>query len=231
MTRVLVVTALVLALGAAPRTAVAEDHTIAIVGTGSVARALGPTWAAAGHTIRYGTRNPDRDEVVVLKAQSGPDAFAGPSAEAVRGARVVVLAVPGPAAVELASELPLDGKVVIDCTNALQFEDGLVKLSSPPTAQLIQDRASGASVVKTLNTVTAAFMKGDAPEGLVVPLAGDDAQAKALVVELLTDLQLESRDVGPLYNARYVEAMGALYVYMNVFKDRERGFEYGILAR
>lgn len=231
MIRVLLLGALLGTFLGGLRAAEADEYTIAIVGTGSVARALGPTWAGAGHRIRYGTRNPDREEVAALRAASGPDAFAGPSVEAVRGARVVVLAVPGPAAVELAAELPLDGKIVIDCTNSLQFEDGIVKLSSPSTAQLVQARATGAAVVKTLNTINANFMKGEAPKGIVVPLAGDDEAAKALVTSLLTDLNLASRDVGPLYNARYVEAMGALYVYMNVFKDRELGFEYGFLAR
>lgn len=231
MIRVLLLVAFLIAAVGGPRSVEADQHTIAIVGTGAVARALGPTWAGAGHRIRYGTRNADRDEVTALKAASGPDAFAGPSVEAVRGARIVVLAVPGPAAVELAAQLPLDDKIVIDCTNSLRFEDGLVKLSSPSTAQLVQNRAPGAAVVKTLNTINANFMKGDAPKGIVLPLAGDDEAAKAIVVGLLTDLNLASRDVGPLYNARYIEAMGALYVYMNVFKDRELGFEYGILAR
>lgn len=46
--------------------------------------------------------------------------------------------------------------------------------------------------------------------------------------ELIAKLRLEPVDVGPLFNARYVEAMAPLYVYMNFFARPDGGFEYAI---
>ncbi|RLA22782.1 MAG: hypothetical protein DRQ63_12350, partial [Gammaproteobacteria bacterium] len=45
--------------------------TIAVIGTGSVAKALGPEFAALGHDIVYGSRNPARDSVKELVARTG----------------------------------------------------------------------------------------------------------------------------------------------------------------
>ena len=49
----------------------AAADTIAIIGTGNVAHALGIEFAAQGHTIVYGSRNPDRDTVKDLVVQTG----------------------------------------------------------------------------------------------------------------------------------------------------------------
>ena len=46
--------------------------TIAVIGTGDVAGALGPEFAAQGHTIVYGSRNPSRDDVRALGARTWP---------------------------------------------------------------------------------------------------------------------------------------------------------------
>ena len=61
-------------------TAFAE--TIAIIGTDDVASALGPQFAALGHEVIYGSRNPDRDEVRQLVKRTGKNAAAKGQAEA-----------------------------------------------------------------------------------------------------------------------------------------------------
>ena len=69
--------------------------TIAVIGTGDVGGALGPEFAAQGHTIVYGSRNPERDRVKELVANSGEGASATTPADAAAQADIVVLAVPG----------------------------------------------------------------------------------------------------------------------------------------
>ena len=56
--------------------------------------------------------------------------------------------------------------------------------------------------------------------------AGDDAAAKVQVAQLIESLGLDVTDVGPLFNARFVEAMAPVYVYMNFFARPSGGFEY-----
>ena len=49
----------------------AAAETIAVIGTGNVGGALGPEFAALGHTIVYGSREPERDDVVALVERTG----------------------------------------------------------------------------------------------------------------------------------------------------------------
>ncbi|MCH9693644.1 MAG: NAD(P)-binding domain-containing protein [Gammaproteobacteria bacterium] len=70
-------------------------ETIAIIVTGSLGSALGPAIAEQGHTIVYGSRKPGSDKVQDLVAITAGDATATTPKDAVRGAEVVVLAVPG----------------------------------------------------------------------------------------------------------------------------------------
>jgi 8-hydroxy-5-deazaflavin:NADPH oxidoreductase len=46
---------------------------------------------------------------------------------------------------------------------------------------------------------------------------GDDEAAKAVVRQLTDDLDLEPVDAGPLVNARQLEPLAALYVYLAIF--------------
>ena len=91
-------------------------ETIAIIGTGDVGRALGPAFAAQGHTIVYGSRDPSRRGIAGLLEKTGADASAESQAEAAAAADVVVLAVPGMLAVDIAKNLgdQSDGTIVDD---------------------------------------------------------------------------------------------------------------------
>jgi predicted dinucleotide-binding enzyme len=82
---------------------------IAVIGAGNIGGTLGDKWAKAGHEVIYGVRHPAEAD------QTAP-------ADAVAGADVVVLAVPGPAAKDVIRSLgaSLAGKVVIDATNDMQ---------------------------------------------------------------------------------------------------------------
>ena len=96
----------------------ASAATIAVIGTGNVGGALGPEFAALGHTIVYGSREPARDDVAALVARTGNGAMAKAPREAVADADIVVLAVPGGAAEDIARSLgDLSGKIILDPTN------------------------------------------------------------------------------------------------------------------
>jgi hypothetical protein len=96
----------------------AQAAKIAVIGTGNVGSALGPEFAALGHTIVYGSRTPTEKDVTDLVAKTGHGATATTQPEAVKGADIVVLAVPGNLAVQITQSLgDLSGKVIIDPTN------------------------------------------------------------------------------------------------------------------
>ena len=187
-------------------------ETIAIIGTGEVAGALGPEFAAQGHDIVYGSRNRDRDEVRELVARTGGDASATTQADAVDGADIVVLAVPWYAVEEVVANIgDLSGKIVIDPTNPRMVgEDGLRDFAvDPSNAEWIQRWAPQSRVVKAFNTMGWETMVDPDSSGgpVTVPIVGDDAEAKAVVSGLIEGMGLEAVDLGPVRYAHVVEGM------------------------
>lgn len=195
----------------------AAAETIAVIGTGNVGSTLGPEFGALGHTIIYGSREPDRDDVRALVAQTPGNASATTPAEAVAGAEVIVLAVPGTAAEEVTRSLgDLSGKIIIDPTNRVGRENGVMVHDVPgkgSNAALIQAAAPGARVVKAFNTLNVAQMADPETAGgpITIMLAGDDAEAKQFVAELVEGMGLDAVDVGPLVYANTLEEMLILW--------------------
>ena len=194
----------------------ASADTIAIIGTGTVGTLLGPEWAKKGHTIIYGSRTPDSDKVKAL-VKATPKGSASTSQAAAAKAGIVLLAVPGGAAVDTAKGLgDLKGKIIIDATNSLAMKDGKVMDpdSKESVAQQIQANAPGAFVVKAYNTMATVVMNNQALAGgsVSLPMSGDDAAAKAKVAELGKSTGLAPVDLGSLDMSRFQEQLGRLYV-------------------
>jgi 8-hydroxy-5-deazaflavin:NADPH oxidoreductase len=195
---------------------------IAVIGTGNVGEALGPEFAAQGHTIVYGSREPTRQDVKDLVAKTGHGASATTQKEAAAGADIVVIAVPGTAAEEVVKSLGnLSGKIILDPTNRVNRgnPDGYADYGKPANAasnaELIQSLAPGAKVVKAFNTLNVRQMTDPETAGgpITIAIAGDDAQAKATVTALIKGMGLESVDFGPLRFAHVLEEM--LVVWAN----------------
>lgn len=194
---------------------------IAVIGTGNVGAALGPEFAQQGHTIVYGSRDPSRAEVKELVTRTGHGASAASQRDAVNGADIVVLAVPGVAAEQVTKELGnLAGKIVLDPTNRVaRNADGWSDFDKPANAnsnaEAIQAAAPGAHVVKAFNTLNFRQMVDPQTAGgpITITMAGDDAEAKAVVAKLITGMGLEVADFGPLRFARVLEEM--LIVWAN----------------
>ncbi len=202
--------------------------TIAIIGTGDVARALGPEFAQQGHTIVYGSRTPDADKTRDLVAETGHGASATTPAKSVVDASIVVLAVPGMLVGEITESLgDLSGKIVIDPTNPLQ-RDGLRLAHGVETSntEIIQDIAPDAQVVKAFNTLNWKTMIEPATSGgpVSIPLAGNSRSAKETVAELVSGMGLEPIDVGGVENAHWVEGM--LILWINNRYGARDAFEY-----
>jgi len=190
------------------RRAVVGVVRIAILGSGQVGPALARGWSRHGHDVVIGTR---QDAVA--------DLAVAPPAEAVRDADLVVLAVKGEVAVELVTSLVggLDGRVLVDATNPLDFSSGAPGLFVGTTDSLgeqVQRAAPGARVVKAYNTVGNALMVDpDLPGGPpTMFIAGDDSDAKQEVTDLLESTGWEVADLGGIAASRWLEAMCMAWV-------------------
>jgi 8-hydroxy-5-deazaflavin:NADPH oxidoreductase len=180
---------------------------IGVIGAGRIGGGIARLLARAGHEVLLSfSRDPER-----LRAQAEEvGARPGTPAEAAAFGDVVVLAVPWPAideAIEQAGSL--DGKVVIDTTNP--FGSGGWEIPEGRTStQVNQERLPGARVVKSFNTLTAAFQQEAAgrtgPERVAMFLAGDDAEAKAVVAGLIDDAGFDPVNVGTAAESEILEA-------------------------
>ena len=202
----------------------ATAETIAIIGTGNVGSALGPAFHTQGHTIVYGSRNPNRHSVQELVEQTGDNARATFPIDAVKEADIIVLAIPGTAVAEVVESLgDLSGTIIIDPTNPM--ERRLLKFyhaADTSNTELIQSLAPDADVVKAFNTVSTEFMLDPSLAGgpVSIPLAGDSGGAKDVVAELAENMGFEPIDVGGAERAKWVEGMGVLLVN-NMFSTRK----------
>lgn len=223
LTHLLIPIAVLFVAGANPQNASAD--TIAIIGTGDVGGALGPEFAALGHDIVYGSRNPQASKVTALLQRTGRGATAASPAEAAADADIVVLAVPGMAVEAVVTGLgDLSGKILIDPTNPLVRDAGGKFAMGVETSngQLIQALAPDAHVVKAFNTLNWRTMVEPQSAGgpVSIPLVGNDEGAKRTVAGLVEGLGLEAIDLGPIEHAHHVEGMLILWI------NSERHFDF-----
>lgn len=204
--------------------AAAQAETIAVIGTGNVGAALGQRFAQVGHRVIYGSRDPSRPAVARLVASTGPSASAATQTAAAQAAEIVVLAVPWDAVEPLTRSLgSMSGRIVIDPTNPRRIAaDGLRDYAfEGSNAERIQALAPAAFVVKAFSTLGAETMLDPRIAGgpVSVPIAGDDANAKRVVAELVAAIGLVPVDVGPLRYAHVIEGLHFLRHNAGQFGD------------
>jgi hypothetical protein len=190
-----------------------NKQTIGIIGAGSVGLAVGSALQRAGHDVSYGLRAGSSSVADVQaaggKAVSIAEAAARP---------VILLAVPGNAVADSVHALgDLSGKVVIDATNSFGASQG---------GAALQASVPSAKVVKAFNTTGAENM-GDAKRlahAPVMPICGDDALARQLVMGLARDVGFEPLDVGPIKGAELLETLARLWVTVARSSGRDWAF-------
>jgi 8-hydroxy-5-deazaflavin:NADPH oxidoreductase len=205
-----------------------------ILGTGVVGKTIAARLAALGHEVMVGTRDPAE-----TLSRTEPDTYGNPPfsawqeehpevrlgtfGEAAAHGEMVVNATAGAVSLEVleeAGEANLNGKLLIDVANPLDFSKGM-----PPTLSVsntdslgeqIQRRFPEAKVVKTLNTMNAHLMVNPAQLSATdhtVFVCGDDAEAKAQVTELLRSFGwTDIIDLGDITTARGTEMLLPIWV-------------------
>jgi NADPH-dependent F420 reductase len=174
---------------------------VSIIGTGNMGQAISRVVTAGGNTVELFDQS-DADKPVT--------------------GDIVVLAVPYPAVADVIAKRAdqLDGKVVVDITNPLNFEtfDSLTVPADGSAAAEIAAALPQSRVVKAFNTTFAATLAtgtvGQLPTTVLI--AGDDADAKARLGGVVAAGGLRAVDAGGLRRARELEALGFLQVTLAV---------------
>lgn len=188
---------------------------VAIIGSGNMGSALATRIAQAGHTVVIAGRNPDKGRELARKVGGTFRETA-----AADGADVVVLATGyADAVAALKGAGDLDGKVVVDITNPLTADYmGLTLGHSTSAAEEIAKAVPGAEVVKAFNTVFAQVLGEGADFGngrqVEVFVASDSDRAKQTARTIAESIGFAVVDAGPLKNARYLEPVAGLNIYL-----------------
>ena len=168
---------------------------VSIIGTGNMGQAIAAVAGKGGNSVQL-IGSADTDQQVT--------------------GDVVVLAVPYPAVVDVLASRgeSFAGKVVVDITNPLDFStfDSLTVPADSSAAAEIAAALPQSRVLKAFNTNFAGTLAAGAIGSLptTVLIAGDDADAKALLAGIVTAGGLRAVDAGSLRRARELEAVGFL---------------------
>jgi len=196
---------------------------IGVLGTGMVGKAIASKLASLGHHVCMGSRSSTSEAGAAWAADAGENATFGTFAEAAQHGELLFNCTNGGAsiaALESCEGAALAGKVLVDVSNPLDFSKGM-----PPTLFVCNDSSLGEriqnafpelKVVKTLNTVNASIMV----DASILPgdhdlfMSGNDADAKAVVKQLLTDAFGWNiiHDLGDITTARGTEMVLPLWI-------------------
>jgi 8-hydroxy-5-deazaflavin:NADPH oxidoreductase len=204
---------------------------VAIIGSDIVGQTLGKKLVELGHDVVLGTRDPNKLDEAKGWAGSlsdwlnavGNKATVATFAAAAAQGEIIINATHGMAslaALQTAGADNLQGKILIDVANELDFSQGMPpKSMAADTISLgekIQAAFPNIKVVKTLNTMNCAVMvnpKQIADGNHTVFMSGNDADAKTKVTELLQSFGwTDIFDLGDLTSARGTEMMMPIWL-------------------
>ncbi len=194
---------------------------VTIIGAGNMARGIGTRLVSSGNHVTIAGRNPEQvgNLAGTLKTASkkGGSVKTVPYGTVIAD-DVVILAVPYPANVNIAKEFgdKLAGKTVVDiCTPLNPTYDALATPAGTSAGEeLAKVVPAGAQVVKAFVTNFAQTLADGQVAGqpLDVFVAGDDAQAKKVVTQLIESGGLRPLDAGGLQRSRYLEGLHLLNI-------------------
>jgi predicted dinucleotide-binding enzyme len=196
--------------------------TIGLIGSGKIGSTVARLAVDAGNdVVLSNSRGPET--LGDLVKELGPQARAATSAEAAAAGDIVVVTVPLKSYRDVPVE-PLRGKVVIDTNNYYPQRDGhIAELDDESTtvSELLQAHLPESRVVKAFNNIQFTILASlprpsGSPERSVLAIAGDDADAKKSVTELLDQLGYDAYDVGPLSEGWRYQRDTAAYAHLYV---------------
>jgi NADPH-dependent F420 reductase len=211
-----------------------DDMKIAVIGAGNVGSTLGMRWAAVGHEVVFGVRDPRNAKHAALVSQPGGKVRLATIAEAVAPADVVLLATPWDASgAAITACANLAGKALIDATNPLTADLSLAVGLHDSGGEQVARWAKGAHVVKAFNTTGFNIMADPVMEGrpAVMFVAGDDPAAKVTVQGLAKAIGFEPVDAGPLKMARHLESMAVLWISCAYRQGLGRDYAFALIRK
>lgn len=201
--------------------------TIGVVGAGNIGGTLGKRWAAQGHRVLFGVRDPGAEQVQALLETVEGDATAVSVGDAIARARVVVFAIPGKVLIETvgAHRAALDGKIVIDSTNNVGAETmHSVEMFRRTTPRVQLFRAFNSLGWENFANPT----YGDVQVDLFY--CGDEGEARTAVHQLIADVGLRPIYLGGLDQSDVLDGVTRLWFALAFGRGYGRRIAFKLLA-
>jgi 8-hydroxy-5-deazaflavin:NADPH oxidoreductase len=211
---------------------------IGILGSGLMGGKLGTIFARAGHDVVFSYSH-SKAKLEKLARDAGGQARAGTPADAAKDADALLLAVHWSRVDDVLKKAgDLSGKVIVSCSLPMNANDtGLVIANTSSGSEELAKKIPKAHVVSAFNTVPSEVLfsvferagrgkrVGTAERPSVV-YCGDNAKAKKVAAQLITDVGFEPIDAGPLRIARYTEPFTLLVGQLAYEGDRGPAMAY-----
>lgn len=208
---------------------------IALFGTGVVGDTIGSRLIELGYTVMMGSRTSTNEKALAFVAKHKSGASAGTYAEAAAFGEIIFNCTKGEASIDAlrAAGFALDGKIIVDVANPLDFSKGMPPSLIPSLSNTnslgeeIQKTFPKAHVVKTLNTMWCGLMVNPNLIGggdHINYISGNDTGAKSKVKDLLKAFGWQEKnilDLGDITNARGTEAV--LPIWLRVWAATQNG--------
>ncbi|MEL6561747.1 MAG: NADPH-dependent F420 reductase [Bacteroidota bacterium] len=208
---------------------------IAFIGIGNVGFALANNLEKLGHQVLIA--HDGGESASVSKAvENNPNLAIQPVATAIAQSEVVFLATPFKAVESALTDLDLNGKILVDCTNPVGpgMKHGLNNEQSG--SEFIQKLVPDASLVKAFTIYGFEnFINSSYPDYASLKpamlIAGNDQAGKTTVSDLITQLGWEPVDTGGLSQALHLEHMTLLWIKMARVQGQGSDFVWGRMTR
>lgn len=189
---------------------------VGIIGSGNIGSNIGKNWAKAGHEVMFSSRHPE--ELKSMADEVG--AKVGTTEETAKFGEVILLAIPYGKVPDLAQQIDLDDKILIDAGNPYPNRDGEIAqtvIDDPDQTATgyVASLFPGAKTVKAFNSIfykvfaEQAFKQGD--ERIAVQVCSDEPEAKETVKKLIEDMGFAPQDLGDLSQGVLFEPDAPLY--------------------
>jgi predicted dinucleotide-binding enzyme len=210
---------------------------IGILGTGIVGKTIGTKLVQLGHDVKMGSRTANNEKASEWVKASGANASQGTFAEAAAFGELLFNCTSGMVSLEalkIAGASNMNGKILIDISNPLDFSKGM-----PPTLSVCNSDSLGeqiqraypqVKVVKTLNTLNCNIMVNPSlvPGSHDIFVSGNDAGAKAKVIDILKSWfgWKTVIDIGDITTARGTEMLLPIWIrLMGAFQTPNFNFK------
>lgn len=181
----------------------ANKPVVGIIGQGRLGNTLTRMAIKAGYEVMVANSQEDAATLELQLSIMAPEAKVGTAEEVAKASDVVILAVPLHAYLTLQPDWFV-GKTVVDAMNYWPPAEGRIEEfdGDKGSSEVIAAYLKGARVVKALNHIAYGELETDAGTRRAMVVAGDDKEAKEIIMRFIRDIGYDPVDLGGLVEGR-----------------------------